>query len=254
MVINYFQDLFNIVVNSFKFSFRNFKNIMPHILTMIAIQVIGYIELMFALFSFEQGIYSFGSILRFIVALCLYFFGLFFMFKKILSFLSNEFGSEDFSNIKTIKALLVFAFFNLVPFFVFILGYVISKLLPDLTVFLQKTVSIFSIVFYLSLSYSLAMLVKQKKNMFFAVIDSIKFFFKRFFYAFPLILIVYIVAFILKVILLAILIYLFSHFKNLFLIQTLDFFDAIFSLYSVYFFATLYFGVQVNLIKKFEGE
>ncbi len=254
MVINYFQGLFNIIIESFKFSFKNFRNLMPHIWTMILIQILGYIELMFALFSFGQGIYSFGSILRFIAALVLYFIGLFFMFKKMLSFLSNEFNGEDFSNIKTIKALLILGFFNLIPFFVFILGYFASKFFPELTFVLQRIISIFSIIFYISLSFSLVKISQQNKNMFVAVLDSIKLFFKKIHYTFPSILIVYLVAYLLKFIILVIFVYVFSYFKNLFLIQTVEFLDSILSLYSIYFFAVLYLGFQVVLLKKFEGE
>ena len=254
MVINYFQGLFNIIVDSFKFAFGKLRNLMPHVWTMIVIQIISYIELMFALFAFGQGMYSFGSIFRFTVAIVLYFVGLFFMFKKIFSFLSNEFSGADFSNLKTIKALLVLAFFNLIPFLVFILGYFASKFFPQYTLILQRVVSIFSIIFYVSLSFSMVKISQQNKNMFVAVMDSIKLFFKKFLYTFPLILIVYLVAFIFKFIILVLLVYLFSFFKNLFLVQTVEFLDSVLSLYSIYFFATLYLGAQIIVAKKFQGE
>ena len=252
MLANYFQGLFNLIADSFKFSFKNFKELMPYTWLMVIFQVVGYIELLFALFSFEQGAFGLNIVLKFVVALILYFGGMFFMFKKFFSFLSKELETDEFTYFKTIKALLVFAVFNLIPVLVFIIGILLSKFYPDYTRVLQIIVNIFSIVFYISLSFALVEIAKQKKNMFLAILNSIKIFFKNFLYTFPVLLIVYFIAFVIKFLIIAILAYVFFSLKAFLLIKSLNFFDSILSVLSIYFFATLYLGVQVNTVRKFE--
>ena len=252
MFVNYFQDLFKLFCDSFKFSFKNFKKIMPYTWAMIILQIVGYMGILFSFLSFESGLYDVLNILKLIFSSILYLCGLFFMFKKIFSFLSDEFDCNNFSFLKTFKALLVLALFNLIPLLVFALGILTSKFFPDLTIVLQRIVNIFSIVFYFSLSFSIAEIARQKRNLFLSVFNSIKIFFKSFPYSLPLMIMVYIIAFALKFLILTICIYLFLVLKLTSLIQVVSFFDSILSVLSIYFFATLYLGVQVGIIRKTE--
>ena len=252
MFVNYFQDLFKLFCDSFKFSFKNFKKIMPYTWAMIILQIVGYMGILFSFLSFENGLYDILSISKFVFSVVLYLCGLFFMFKKIFSFLANEFDCEDFSFFKTFKALLVLALFNLVSLLVFASGILISKFFPDLTPVLQRIVNIFSVVFYFSLSFSIVEIARQKRNLFLSVFNSVKIFFKNFLYSFPLMIMVYIIAFVLKFLILTVCIYFFLILKLTSLIQAISFFDSILSVLSIYFFAALYFGVQVGIIRKTE--
>ena len=252
MFVNYFQDLFKILAESFLFSFKKFKTLMPYMWIMIIIQVISYMSILWSVSLFEQNLINIKNILVFIFALILYFVAMFFMYKKVLSFLALEQNEEEFSCLKTLKALLTLTIFNLIPVLVFILGIFASSFFFNLSKVFMRCVNIFSIVFYISMSLALVEIARQKANNFVAVLKSIKFFFKNIFYTLPLFFIVYVLAFVLKFIVLALVIYVFWHLKVLFVINNLNFLDSILSVLSIYFYAVLYLGVQLNLVKNLE--
>lgn len=249
MIKNYFINLGNLFKNSAIFFVQNFKKYNLLILLLIFVQMLLAIPLLY--FSKQVGFNAFPLVYKIvsIVAILLYFASFLFMYKKVFNLVAVGLEKEEISNGRIAKALILLGVLNCAPLLAFLMCYSIALLVPNSASIMKMVLNIFTYIFYFAMCLSVSSIVFwQDKNVFVAVLKSIKVFFKKVLYSVPIFLVLYAIAtavlFVLCSIIYAIAIKL--GFINENLINSVH---AIINLYSLYVFAGFYIGAQVNILK-----
>ena len=250
MVKNYFRDIFKIFSKSFTFSKENFTPSMLKIWGLIFLQTLSSIIML--TLSKEAGFIHLSTPLKVLYSACAVIFipSFFFMFKEVFNLASKGLLENKPSGFKIIKSLLVLALFNCIPFIVFLICIKIASIVPGSAPVLKPLLSIFTYLFYISMSLSVCGIVfYQKDNIFMAVIKSVKLFFKKISRSFPVFLVIFLAGILLVYIICTIIysILIYFHFLNENLANSIY---ATINLYSLYLIAGLYIGAQINIIKE----
>lgn len=251
MLKKYFNSFGEIFKNAFLFSKETFKKHGLLIWLLIISQMFLIIPVLY--FSKEFGFlnFAFGYKILASLALIAYFILFFVMFKKVFNLASLALKKENINNSRIIKSLLTLGIFNCIPFFMLLIFYNLALAFPNTGIALKIILSIFTFIFYLSMSLSIVSISKwQNKNIFVAIFRGIKTFFKKIHLTLPIFLIVFafgtIISYLICTLIYAILIY--SNFINENIVNTIH---AIVNVYSLYIICNFYIGLQANVL---EGE
>ena len=240
MIKNYLSNVLGYIKQTFV------KNLL-YLWILIILQIVTIIPaiILFNMYNIQTA--PWYLFIAFILVVSVFLTSFFFMFKKIYNCASYFLKKDNLSNFKIIKSILTLGVFNITPFLLFS---IIAKNIPYNPA-LNLVLFILTVIFYISMSLSLAGIVFwQEKNSTFAVLNSLKLFFKKFLIAFPVFLLFYITGYLITFVLFVILntaLLLSGYFTN-FLGEILY---NILIIYPLYFIAPFYIGAQAAIIDKY---
>lgn len=249
MVKNYFINLAKLFKDSAVFFVQNFKKYNLLILLLIFVQIFLAIPLLY--FTKQFGFSEFPMVYKIlsVIAGLLYFATFLFMYKKVFNLAALGLNKEKITNARIIKALLSLGILNCTPLLAFLICYSAALLIPNSAGIMKIVLNIFTYVFYFAMCLSVSSVVFwQDKNVFVAILKSVKVFFKKILYSVPIFSVLYLVA-TLVLFLFCSIIYTIAikfGFINENLINSVH---AVVNLYSLYVFAGFYIGAQVKLLE-----
>lgn len=251
MFKNYFSSLGNLFKETALFAKDNFVKYMLIIWLLILAQMIFGIPVFYI--SKEFGFINLSLALKisYLLMFGAFFYVFFLMFKKVFELAALGLKKDEISNLKIIKSAIVLTLFNLIPIAVLFICFYLSSWIPSLEKFIKYIPNIFAAIFYFVMSLSVASIVKwQNKNVFLAVLKSLKVFFKKIIYSLPLFLVIFICAGIITWLFCTILFAIFMYF-NVLTYSLIDAIHTIINTCSLYIISGFYIGAQVKLL---EGE
>ena len=249
MFKNYLCSLGNLFKEIGIFTKNNFKKYMLAIWFLILAQMIFGIPVLFVHKEFGFAYLSIGLKIAFILMLGAFLYSFFLMFKKVFKMVADNLNVDRVSNLKIIKSALVLTLFNLIPLIVLFICFYISSWVPSLEKVLKYIPNIFATIFYFVMSLSIASIVKwQNKNIFCAVLKSLKVFFVKIKYTLPIFLVIFLVAGFITWASCAIIYAIFMYF-SLLTYGLIDSIHTIVNVCSLYVISGLYIGAQVLLLK-----
>ena len=228
---------------------NNFKKYMLPIWLLILAQIIFGIPALYVLKEFGFISLSIGLKVAFVLMLGAFIYAFFLMFKKVFKMSADGLNVNRISNFKIIKTALVLTLFNAIPILVLFICFYVSSWVPSIEKVLKYIPNIFATIFYVVMSLSIVSVVKwQNKNIFVAVLKSLKVFFVKIKYTLPLFVLIFlctgVIAWATCTLIYAILMY--------FGVLTYSLIDAIHIIVnacSLYVISGFYIGAQVLMLK-----
>ena len=249
MIKNYLYSLKYLFKEIGLFTKYNFKKYMLTIWFLIFAQLIYGIPVLYIYKEIGFASLTIGSKIAFALALGIFLYTFFLMFKKVFEMVADGLEINRISNSKIIKAALVLTLFNLIPILVFFICYYLASLVPSLEKVLKYVVNIFAAIFYFVMSLSLASIVKwQNKNIFIAVLKSLKIFFVKIKYTLPLFLVIFLIAAFITWASCEVIYAIFMYF-GLLTCSLINVIYTITNVCSLYVISGVYIGTQVLLLK-----
>ena len=249
MIKSYLYSLNNLFKEIGLFAKNNFKKYMLPIWFLIFTQILFGIPVLFVYKEIGFMNLSIGLKFVFIMMLGAFVYSFFLMFKEVYKMIADGLNLNKISNMKIIKSALVLTIFNIIPLVVFYICYYIASWIPSSEKVLKYIPGIFAMIFYFVMSLSLASIVKwQNKNVFVAILKSLKTFFVKIKYTLPLFLIIFILAVLITWVICTA-IYAIFMFFNLLTYSLIDATHIIVNVCSLYIISGFYIGAQVLLLK-----
>lgn len=249
MFKNYLKSLGELFKEIGIFTKNNFKKYMLPIWFLILAQMIFGIPVLFIYKEFGFVSLSIGLKIAFILMFGAFLYSFFLMFKKIFKMAADNLEVNRISNLKIIQTALVLTLFNAIPILVLFICFYTSSWFPFLEKYLKYIPNIFATIFYFVMSLSIAGIVKwQNKNIFIAVLKSLKTFFVKIKYTLPIFLIIFLLAGFITWAICAIIYAIFMYF-SLLTYSLIDAIHTIINVCSLYAISGIYIGAQVLLLK-----
>lgn len=249
MFKNYLLTLGGMFKESAIFAKESFKKQGLVMWSLVLLQIILGIPLLYLLkeygFLALSNLQKTGYIFGFAIYLTIFFI----MFKKVFKLISSNLNKSEITYPKAIRAMLALGIFNCTPLLALVICYSLAQIFPALTIFLKIGLNIFTALFYFAMSLSLASIVLwQDKNVFLAILKSIKTFFKKFAYTIILFAVVFFLATLVSYVFCTIL-YAFGLYFNFLDDNLVTSIHAIINVYSLYVIFGLYIGAQSSILK-----
>ena len=249
MFKNYLLELKEIFSSAFQFTKENFKNYMVPIWFLLIGQMIFAIPSLYLIKQYGFINLSLGLKITSIVLFVLYLIFLFIMFKKVFKMVSIGLNKDEISNFKLINGLIALGLFNCTPIIVLCILYYLALVFPQFEQIFKIILNFFTFVFYFAMSLSISSIVKwQEKNVFIAILKSLKVFFKKFKYVVIVFFIIFSLATIISYVICT-LIYAFGLYFNLLNMAMVNAIHAIVNICSLYVISTFYIGSQTAILK-----
>ncbi|MBR3604466.1 MAG: hypothetical protein IKL52_00380 [Candidatus Gastranaerophilales bacterium] len=249
MLKNYFIELGNILKFSALFFAKNFKKENLIIWLLILFQLILAIPLLYFQKALGFGNYTLLWKILSVIGMGAFAVLFFFMFKKVFKLASLSVQKEKLSNTKIIKSLVILGILNCIPFLAFLLFYSLAQFVPTLGYFFKISLNIFTYLFYFAMSLSIAAIAKwQDKNIFVAILKSVKLFFKKIGVVIPIFFLFFLIASLI-VFLICALLYTIAIYFNYISENLVNAIHAVVNVYSLYIIAGLYIGAQAKILE-----
>lgn len=249
MFKNYLKSLGDLFKEIGIFTKNNFKKYMLPIWFLIFTQMIFGIPTLYVSKEFGFISLSIGLKIAFVLMLGAFLYSFFLMFKKVFKMAADGLETNRISNLKIIKSALALTLFNAIPILVLFICFYIASWFPSLEKILKYIPNIFATIFYFVMSLSIVGIVKwQNKNIFVAILKSLKVFFIKIKYTLPLFLIIFLIAGFITWASCAIIYAIFMYF-SLLTYELIEAIHTIINVCSLYVISGIYIGTQVLLLK-----